>query len=77
MGKGVGQIASRCQALEIPCLGLAGTVHRTNQLQGAFRALYSLTELTSKAQAESRPALWLERTAATAASDLVGGNRLG
>jgi glycerate kinase len=77
MGKGVGQIASRCRALEIPCLGFAGAVHRTKQLQGAFRALYSLTELTSKAQAESRPALWLERTAATAASDLVGRNCLG
>jgi glycerate kinase len=68
MGKGVGEIARRCRALKIPCLGLAGNVPPDCRHSRMFDQLRALTDLTSVAQARTNPAHWLERLAAEAAS---------
>ena len=64
MGKGVGQLALRCRALGIPCLGLAGKVIGSRQMKLVFDQMHALTELTTEAQSKARPAFWLERLAA-------------
>ena len=71
MGKGVGQIASRCRKLNIPCIGLAGLVHQRllAETRHGFTQLHALTELTSLEQAKAQPALWLERLAQRAARE--------
>ncbi len=67
MGKGVGQVAARCRKLGVGCLGFAGQVRRTSGMAGIFSKTYGLTELTSLAEAEARPAFWLSRLSAQAA----------
>jgi glycerate kinase len=67
MGKGVGEIARRCRAARIPCLGLAGTVPRDCRQSKMFFQIRALTDLTSAARAKANPAQWLERLAAEAA----------
>jgi glycerate kinase len=67
MGKGVGEIARRCRALKIPCLGLAGTVPPDCRRSRTFAQLRALIDLTSVAQARTKPAHWLERLAKEAA----------
>ncbi len=67
MGKGVGQIAGRCRALRIPCLGLAGQAHLPKRKTGAFMRAHALTDMTGLEDAKRRPAYWLERLAARAA----------
>jgi glycerate 2-kinase len=67
MGKGVGQLASRCRELGIPCLGLAGCLQSTPKVQQTFSAVHCLQELTTLDQANANPALWLERLAAQVA----------
>jgi glycerate kinase len=69
MGKGVGQIAKRCRQLKVPCIGLAGMVG-LHPSRHPFERLQALTELTSLAQAKTRPGFWLERLAEQAASNL-------
>jgi glycerate kinase len=69
MGKGVGEIASVCQKLDVPCLGLAGVVLEPQRAKGTFAATHALTpELTDKESALREPALWLERLAAKVAA---------
>jgi glycerate kinase len=68
MGKGVGQLARQCHALEVPCVGLAGKAVRSRPIKSLFRQLHALTDLTTEAQAKARPAFWLGRLAARAAS---------
>jgi glycerate 2-kinase len=63
MGKGVGQVARRCQQLHIPCLGLAGVVQAGRDGNRLFAELHALTDLTEVEEAKLRPALWLERLA--------------
>ena len=63
MGKGVGQIAERCRKLKIPCIALAGRVSASPETGAFFAQAHALTELTTVAQAEARPAYWLERLA--------------
>ncbi|MEY2408186.1 MAG: glycerate 2-kinase, partial [Verrucomicrobiota bacterium] len=64
MGKGVGEIASRCQRFNVPCIGLAGMVANTDPLSAKFTALHALTpDLTTVDQAMREPATWLERLA--------------
>jgi glycerate kinase len=63
MGKGVGQIAQRCRALKIPCIGLAGEVSASRATGALFTQARALTELTTVAQAKAKPAYWLERLA--------------
>ncbi len=61
MGKGVGQIAVRCQDLGIPCIGLAGAVTRSARVRHAFRYVRALTEVADEEEAKARGAYWLER----------------
>lgn len=69
MGKGAGQIARRCRALGVPCIGLAGVISPPNVAKHSFTGIYALTDLTSLRRAKSEPALWLERLAAQLAND--------
>jgi glycerate 2-kinase len=60
MGKGVGDIAHRCQRLGVPCVGLGGVIKDLPALRSGFTAVHSLTPgLTTPDQAMSRPAHWL------------------
>jgi glycerate kinase len=68
MGKGAGQIASRCRALGIPCFGLAGMVSSPVHSKHGFTEMHALTDLTTLRQAKAEPALWLERLATQTAS---------
>ena len=63
MGKGVGEIARVCRKLEVPCLGLAGTVLSPKRTRKHFTSVHGLTDLTSAGQAKAKPALWLEKLA--------------
>jgi glycerate 2-kinase len=70
MGKGVGQIAKRCQERRIPCIGLAGMLDISPGKGMGFAKVHALTDLTSVAQAKARPAYWLERLAQWAAREI-------
>jgi len=70
MGKGVGQIGSRCLKRRIPCIGLAGVVTGTVRGSTKFKITRGLTELTSVEQAKTEPAHWLERLAAQVAREI-------
>jgi glycerate 2-kinase len=63
MGKGVGEIARRCDRLNIPCIGLAGVVSAKGESAACFTQAHALTEMTSERQAKAQPARWLERLA--------------
>jgi glycerate kinase len=66
MGKGVGQLARECRWLGIPCVGLAGKVVGSRELESLFDQIHGLTDVTTEAQAKARAAFWLERLAARA-----------
>jgi glycerate kinase len=69
MGKGVGEIATLCESLGVPCVGLAGTVAEPAAAAGKFQATYALTPgLTDQEAALREPAVWLERLAAGVAA---------
>jgi len=70
MGKGVGQIASRCLRRKIPCIGLAGVVTSGARRSGTFKTALGLTELTSEEEAKAKPGYWLERLAAQVAREI-------
>jgi len=70
MGKGVGQLARHCRELKIPCIGLAGVMQHTRELDRLFCRAAALTDLTSRKQAKTRPAFWLERLAARVAAEI-------
>jgi glycerate 2-kinase len=63
MGKGVGQIAKKCNELKIPCIAVAGVTHPEARLRRTFDQVHALLDKTSKRQAMGRPAYWLERLA--------------
>jgi glycerate kinase len=67
MGKAVGQIATRCHKLRIPCIALAGVVTANANRQRVFTSAHALTELVSVERAKARPAYWLERLAGSSA----------
>jgi glycerate 2-kinase len=67
MGKGTGEIARRCLAHSIPCIGLAGRLAPDLRRNKLFHDLRALTDLTTEGQAKARPAHWLQRLAALAA----------
>jgi len=72
MGKGVGEVAKRCRALSVPCLGLAGTIKNRAFVAPAFTRLYAIApNLTNLPAAISQPGLWLERLAEKAAAEWV------
>ena len=69
MGKGVGEVARVCQELGRPCLGLGGVVAEAARSAGPFTAVHAMApELTTREEAQRRPALWLERLAQQVAS---------
>jgi glycerate kinase len=68
MGKGAGEIARRCRELEISCIGLAGEVVRSREVNRLFSQLHALTDLTTPTEARAKPAAWLSRLAWQAAS---------
>jgi glycerate kinase len=63
MGKGVGEVARLCQALGVPCLGLAGQVVEAPGLAELFARTRGLTQLTDPATAIADPVRWLEQAA--------------
>jgi glycerate 2-kinase len=67
MGKGVGQISSRCRKLGIPCIALAGTVALPEN-QPLFHGKWALTDLASAEETKARPGFWLEALANSAAT---------
>lgn len=71
MGKGTGEIARRCRARKIPCLGLAGCLTPDIRRDKLFHDIRALTDLTTERQAKARPADWLERLAELAARSYV------
>jgi len=77
MGKGVGQIASRCLKRKIPCVGLAGVVTCSARIARSFKKVRGLTELTSVEEARAEPAYWLERLAAQVGREIEAAARLG
>jgi glycerate kinase len=70
MGKGTGQLLSRCRQLRIPCIGLGGVLTCSAQASRQFVRAHALTELTTVGQAKARPAYWLELLAGRVASDM-------
>lgn len=70
MGKGVGQVAQRCTALKIPCIGLAGSVVPEAREHKSFTRLAALTDLTSAEEAKSKPEFFLMQLAESMANDL-------
>jgi glycerate 2-kinase len=61
MGKGAGEIARRCRRTKTPCLGIAGTIAEHIHVDPFFTQIRALTDLTSVASAQLKPARWLER----------------
>jgi glycerate kinase len=69
MGKGVGELARRCQDKKIPCLGFGGSVKVNSRARSPFAGLYALEDLTTTKEARNRPAYWLEKLATKAAQE--------
>ncbi|MBE0539973.1 MAG: glycerate kinase [Verrucomicrobia bacterium] len=67
MGKGVGQVAQRCRALNLPCLGFGGVLAPESRRSKLFTRVAALTDLTDVEQAKAKPARWLARLAQEAA----------
>jgi len=71
MGKGCGEVARRCRAQRIPCIGLGGKIVRTTETQTMFTQLGGLTDLTTSDEAIRKSARWLVRLAEKTAANLV------
>lgn len=63
MGKGPGEIAIRCRARKLPCLGLGGVVQDEPALRKWFQSASGLTQLTSPERAKADAAKWLTKLA--------------
>lgn len=64
MGKGVGDVARRCQESGIPCIGLSGVLGDERQVRRLFADVESLApDLTTNEQARARPDYWLSKLA--------------
>ena len=77
MGKGVGEVANLCRRFRVPCIGLCGSVGddvRSRAPQSVpstekyFVWTVGTTDLADHADVLARPAFWLRKLAATAAS---------
>jgi glycerate kinase len=68
MGKGVGEIAGRCRAWGIPCVGLAGVAVDRPALLRRFVLVRALVELTTPEEARRHAGRWLTRLAFEVAS---------
>ncbi len=71
MGKGTGEIARRCHARKLPCLGLSGVVQDEAALRKWFQSASGLTQLTTPEQAKAEPARWLATLAEQVALNLA------
>ena len=67
MGKGVGELASRCKERKIPCVGLGGRVEDRAQLRRIFAVARALNEITSPEKAKKAAGRYLEELAELAA----------
>ena len=70
MGKGPGEIAVRCRARKLHCLGLGGVVQDETALKKWFQSVSGLTQLTSSTQAKANAAKWLAKLAEQTAQAL-------
>jgi glycerate kinase len=75
MGKGVGQIAKDCRALNIPCIGLGGLVSLNAREKQLFTHTAALNDLTTAEQARTKPGYWLERLAEAVGGEVKSLNR--
>jgi glycerate kinase len=69
MGKGVGQIAKKCNELKISCIAVAGTTHANAGFRRPFDRVHALVETTSIREAMSRAAYWLENLGQSIAAE--------
>jgi len=70
MGKGVDELARLCRQAGLPCLALCGFAPDPLSAKQFFTDIYALTpDFTTREQATSDPAVWLEKLAAKAASE--------
>lgn len=60
MGKGVGEIARRCNKFRIPCVAVAGVAHRNTRLDRMFHGISALLDIATEIQAKSKAGYWLE-----------------
>ena len=68
MGKAVGEIAAICQANQIPCIGLGGSIQLPTETRKLFHRLYGIVpHLCTPTQAQTQPDFWLEKLASDAA----------
>lgn len=66
MGKGVGELAALCKRLNVPCIGIGGSI----TCGDAFQKTYALTpDFVSQEEAFANPARHLQALAAKAAHD--------
>lgn len=73
MGKGVGELARRCQRAAVACVGLAGSASDLAQAGEVFTAVHAMVpDQTSPADAKSRAAFWLEHLSEKAAQEWKG-----
>lgn len=71
MGKGVGQIAKKCNKWKIPCIAVAGMTQPEARLVRTFEQVHALLDVVSTRQAVTRAAYWLERLAKRIATSAV------
>jgi glycerate kinase len=71
MGKGVGQIARKCNKWKIPCIAVAGMIQPEARLVRTFKQVHALLDVVSTRRAVTRAAYWLERLAQRIASSTV------
>ncbi len=70
MGKGVGELATHCRELDLPCLGLGGVVETSDEVAGRFTlAAGIVNEIAEEAESMARPAECLSRLAEKVAGD--------
>ncbi|MBI5772180.1 MAG: glycerate kinase [Verrucomicrobia bacterium] len=69
MGKGPGEIARRCRAQKIPCLGLGGVTNDLPLLQKWFARTGALVSLTTPDEAKAQPARWLKELSRRVATE--------
>jgi glycerate kinase len=63
MGKGVGEMATRCRKLDVPCVALGGAIANRGLVGRKFFVIGALTDLTSRTRAQADATLWLGRLA--------------
>lgn len=72
MGKGVGELAKRCQDFRVPVVALAGEITNAPKVTRLFAAAHALTELTGAADAQTNPGRWLAKLASLVAEGAEG-----